>query len=452
MKKIILYSLVLCGALWGISTTASAKKSSRWVLAKTQEVVAQPGEYEIQVGDTVVISRNQRYYMTGDTITSWVYNVCAIVNKVGGRRFPNGVLLRDINSWVSPEALMLIGPVEGRQLKPQPQPEPEPEPVVPAAPVIVEEPKPEPIVEPTPEPVAELKPEPVAEPASQELSKMEPKPETVAEFVARKDAVSRISIGVRGGVTSLLQDAGDAKCQLGWDAMLDVQYAYYGVTQQEHKVGLLVGIGAGYTRAGMSLDALNDQFSASTSDGDIQYTVSAENLVEKHGWVTVEVPVMFSLVTRGRFFMNIGPRVQIPVYSHYTMRYDNPNIDAYFVKERVHVPNELITGTTDAGEAKGKLAVAKYNLLAGLELGYEWNLKNGDALGLGAFADYNVYTFYKSGEEAQRVIDIAAPSDEVQPAQVNFHSLNDVYGQKRLFLDCGLKLTYHFVVGKSALK
>jgi len=449
MKRAVIYSILL-SALWCMVPSAKAAEPVQWILASTKQIVAQPGEFDIRVGDTVVINKNQRYYLSGDTIRKWVYNVCAVVKKVGGQRFPDGILLQDINSWVTPEALSLIGPK--RVVEPQPQPvvvEPQPQPQ--PQPVVVDTPKvaaTDTIVEEQPaivEPAAPVEPVKPAKPAKSVKSAQSAPPSNLF-------SQHRLSLGVRGGVNSLLQDAKPANCQLGWEALLDVQYAYYGLTAKQHKIGFIIGASAGYSQSGLTLDNYRDQYTATTTDGDIQYTVTADNLKEADSWVTVEVPLMFSLITRGGFFLNIGPKVQIPVYSHYTLSYANPKVDAYFVKERIHATNELITGRLDATEAKGAFAIQKYNLLAALELGYEWRLNNGDALALGAFVDYNAFTFYHKGTQPQYVIDVAAPSATEQPAQVKVNAMNDVYGNKRLFLDCGLKLIYHFVVGKSALK
>ncbi|MCQ2348273.1 MAG: hypothetical protein MJZ65_03695 [Paludibacteraceae bacterium] len=257
-------------------------------------------------------------------------------------------------------------------------------------------------------------------------------------------SMSRFSLGVRGGVASFMQKAEGAQSQLGFDALLDFQYAYYGCLASEHKVGLLVGVSAGYARAGLKMDAIQDQYTTSTTDGDICYTIAADNLVEKQGAVVLEIPLMFSFVSKQGVFLNVGPRFQLPVYSHYALRFDNPNVDAYFTKERVHVQNELITGNVNHDNAKGTFNAPKFNLLLGLELGYEWQLRNNDALGLGAYANYGVYSMYRNDSEAQSIIDITAPSAQVQPAQINYQAAQDVYGTGMGFFDAGVKVTYHF--------
>ena len=113
--------------------------------ASAQETSAKPKHYynnsitEIKVGDSIMINRDSLYYLTGERMSRWVYDVPHTIQQVGGKRYPYGILIRGIYSWVYPGTLIPLKPVE-----PIPAPEPEPEP----APL----PEPEPLPEVFPEP------------------------------------------------------------------------------------------------------------------------------------------------------------------------------------------------------------------------------------------------------------------------------------------------------------
>ena len=84
-----------------------------------------------------------------------------------------------------------------------------------------------------------------------------------------------------------------------------------------------------------------------------------------------------------------------------------------------------------------KLAVA-----AGLELGYQFKLKNGHSLDLGVYADYTFYSMYNSINTNGKLITITPPSAE-SAAIVDVQSMTNAYANKFGFLDAGLKLTYN---------
>lgn len=269
----------------------------------------------------------------------------------------------------------------------------------------------------------------------------------IAENLANwKDRVHRLTLGVRGGLASWMQNAGESQWKVGGEGLFDLQYAFYKVTKSRNYVGLLVGASVGYVNAGVALNSINDVYTTPTTDGDIRYTITANGIREKDGAVVVEVPLMFSVVSEKGVFFNVGPRFQMPVWNHYTLHFENPSIKAFFPEEGVEVENRLITGliSDKAVESKGKFTSSTFNLLIGAEFGYEWQFKNNHSLGLGIYADYGVYSMYKNNNDVRSIIDITAPSSTMQPAQIRYHSAQDVYGTGVGFFDCGLKLAYHF--------
>ena len=72
----------------------------------------------LQVGDTVTVNPDTKYYLTGERISKWVYKVKHRIRQIGTARWKDGVLIRGINSWVTPAG---VTPVQPRQAVAQPE-------------------------------------------------------------------------------------------------------------------------------------------------------------------------------------------------------------------------------------------------------------------------------------------------------------------------------------------
>ncbi len=449
---------------------------------------AQENKPTLHIGDTVAIDREHTKYLTGETMSTWVYDYRHVIRQIGGIRFPQGVLLRGINSWVDPESLHIVSPYQEKvshQLIPQS------EKVEPNSTVSSQEEKPQrviqrdsvseqaanlpifleketaeaektqqqtevaPIVEVQDtivEAVADTVANIIAEEPVQEVA--EQLPLTVEDTLsgdeaqnARTARMHRFSIGVRGGVASLMHETeAMGNWRAGFDGLLDLQYAYYGGCKEGKHVnyGFITGLSVGWSQSGLR-SGVDTAYTVSTSDGTIDYTVSADQVNEQDGQLQLEVPIMFSLLTDKGFFFNIGPKFVLPVYRHYNQGITTPDINAYFQEEGVNVSNEVITGlvTDDQLKTKGKWSGSKLNVMVTAELGYEWALRNGGALGLGVYANYSVYDLYKNDTSNKSLINVTAPSSS-SPATVDVLSATDTYTKGLGYFDCGLKLIYHF--------
>ena len=62
---------------------------------KEDKVVYTTGQ-EITVGDTVMINKDSLRYLTGERKSTWVYDKKHTVRQIGTKRFPDGVLLKEI--------------------------------------------------------------------------------------------------------------------------------------------------------------------------------------------------------------------------------------------------------------------------------------------------------------------------------------------------------------------
>lgn len=403
----------------------------------------------VEVGDSVMINRDSLYYETGERILGWVYDQVHEVRQVSSKFHPDGILVKGIYSWLT------IGSVVNVNEKNVDKVEaitPEP---------IVEEPTPEPVVEPTSastsEPIVESNQE-IASTSTHETV-VESTPEIVVETTPEAPApeetdliadeetnksyqVDRFTIGLRGGFASSM--ARPASLPLGGDVLLDLQYAHYWAAAQDKiHFGLLAGISAGYMNTTRS-QAWDETFTANTSDGDVIYNVTADNIKETNNQLQLEVPVMFSMITKGGLFVNVGPRFLLPAYAPYKQVITNGNIEVTDVETGVVLNNNPVYGALSAEQEKQKgqgEQQFKLTMTIGVEVGYEFKLKSGNSIGLGAFANYGVYSMY-SNKPLGSAIDITAPN-ATENAVVRVESLTNAYTNKMGHLDAGIKLTYN---------
>ena len=446
---------------------------------------------DFSVGDTIVIKRDHRRYLTGELMSTWVYNVEHTIQQVGGKRWPNGILIRGIYSWVGPDDILNKSthpqlaeenqeakredekkvaeetPIVVVEETPAAQEEVTPAPVVvveetPAAqeevtpaPVVVVEETPAVQEEVTPAVQEEVAPV-VAEETTKEKKQLGPAKESLGVEAVTEETENhpeiipqcdRFTIGVRAGLASLMHDAGKmGKWHAGFDALLDLQYAHYWKKDAwRTQYGILVGLSAGYSRSHIE-SAIKDQFSERTADGQIDYTIQADKVKEYDGQIQLEVPVMFSMIHDCGLFFNFGPRFTVPVYAHYDQKISSPDIIAHFPEEDVTVYNAKITGqvTDDQAKSKGKWSASKINIMLGAELGYEVRFPSQNSLGIGVYANYSVYTLYTNNTDKASLVTINELPAANKPAVVNVLSATDTYNQKLGYFDVGLKLAYHF--------
>jgi len=103
-----------------ISATAVSTMSA-------QQAAAPAYQWKVAKGDSVMIKRECDKYLTGEKPSTWVYDKVHTVGQLGTKRFPEGVLLFKINSWICEECLV---PVHPRAQQEQPKAEPAKEPEV----------------------------------------------------------------------------------------------------------------------------------------------------------------------------------------------------------------------------------------------------------------------------------------------------------------------------------
>ena len=342
-----------------ISATAVSTMSA-------QQAAAPAYQWKVAKGDSVMIKRECDKYLTGEKPSTWVYDKVHTVGQLGTKRFPEGVLLFNINSWICEECLV---PVHPREQQPQAEPAKQPEVVVKESEaVVVKETKPEvketeavvvkeePVKQTPAQPVAEEPAQPATEEVKQEEAPVkEEKPAVIVEQVKGdsvksqqnfKHGYDRFTIGLRGGASGLLHkvEKGDWTC--GFDVLLDLQYAHYWAKDgRPVDLGIITGLSLGYAQSGMKSN-VNSQFTYPDSDPsfpvDIDYDIRADKVTEKDGQIQLEIPLMFSLLHTNGLFFNVGPRFMIPVYTPFNQTItDNENTYIYNAVDRRNVTSPV---------------------------------------------------------------------------------------------------------------
>lgn len=446
MIKACAFLLLVVGAALPINAAESAAK---------QPLVYEGGQ-EIKVGDSILICKDTLHYLTGERISTWVYTKPHTIQQVGGKRYPYGILIQGIYSWVYPGSII---PLHPEQPKEEVVPVAEKQPEVEQAPVVD--------VEPIVDTVAIVEQDSVADqlPLVEEIDTVateEPEPQDtlVLDITTLQNygkgnyeipvsyQMDRFAIGARGGFASTM--AGGKNMPIGFDALLDLRYAHYWAKDMNKPaLGIMTGLNVGYVQASQSIEFL-DQYTAPTVDGDVDYVVSADEVAETDKQIQLEVPVMFSMVTPKGFFLNVGPKIIMPVYSTYEQTITNPNIYAYLPELNGNpIVNEVVMGkvTDEQMNIKGNMADNPCKLLSlalGAELGYEIKFKNGNSLDLGIYADYSVCTLYNNSlGAASKVISVEVPT-ETSAAVVEVLPISKALANRFAFLDAGLKISYNF--------
>ena len=457
-SKFILIAATLIGAT--VVSTLSAQQEAQ---------PAQKHEFKVAKGDSVMIKRECVEYLTGERPSTWVWDQVHTVYQLGTKRFPEGVLLWNIRSWICEECLINVN---GRAEE--------------AATQAAEEQSEEKAVYNSSDEAqralaaeARRAAEAAAIAALDSAYRAQAPEQAAAEDAAVSDTIApvtdgastsagtstsassagqgdtirteqhfkysydRFTIGLRGGAASLMHHADKAKWTCGGDVVLDLQYAHYWAKDgRPTDLGLIVGLGIGYAQSGLKVD----RDSTSFTTGGVDYTVLAKGIKETDHSIQLEVPILFSLIHDSGLFFNIGPKFMIPVYSPYkqTVDQDNTHISAYFPTEGITVLDKTVTGKyTGQQPTEGNGIQFNINVMLTAEIGYEWILKSGNSFGLGAYANYSVFNTFKNTTSTKGLFDLTAPT-ETSIANLNVLSATKTYADKLGYFDAGIKLAYHF--------
>ena len=438
IKFILIAATLMCAT---VVSTLSAQQEAQ---------PAQKHEFKVAKGDSVMIKRECVKYLTGERPSTWVWDKVHTVYQLGTKRFPEGVLLWNIRSWICEECLINVN---GRATEAAAQAAEEQkadreafeQSVDPAAKAAEERAAAERAAIAREDSILRAKEaERIAQEQAEEAAAAQrAKEDSIASQQKFKHSYDRFTIGLRGGAASLMHHAQKANWTCGGDVVLDLQYAHYWAKDgRPTDLGLIVGLGIGYAQSGLKVDRDSTAFTT----GGVDYTVIAKDVKETDHELQLEVPVMFSLIHDCGLFFNIGPKFMIPVYSPYKQSVDqnNTHISAYFPTEGITVIDETVTGKYTGQQPTTSNGIQfNINVMLTAEIGYEWILKSGNSFGLGAYANYSVFNTFKNTTSATGLFDLTAPT-ETTIANLDVLSATKTYADKLGYFDAGIKLAYHF--------
>lgn len=441
IKSILIAATLICAT---VVPTVSAQQNAQ---------PAQKHEFTVAKGDSVMIRRECQKYLTGERPSTWVWDKVHTVYQLGTKRnpnkYPDGVLLMRINSWICDTCLVVVNgraqevaaqakeeQAEEREAWEQAKREQADAEAAAAQAKAEKEAREKAEREAAEQAIREAE-------EAERLAAEQAKADSIKSVQKFKHNYDRFTIGVRGGASALMHHADMGSWGCGGDAVLDLQYAHYWAKDgRPVDLGIIVGLGIGYHQS--SLKANDNVVTFDTAKVD--YTVAYAGVKETDHQLQLEVPLMFSLIHDNGLFFNIGPKFMIPVYTPYNQSVDkdNTHISAYFEETGVTVVDEMVTGKYTGQQPEAKNGIQfNINIMLTAEIGYEWILKSGNSLGLGAYANYSVFNTYKNTTNPTGLFQLDPPTD-TSIADLTVLSATHAYADKLGYFDAGIKLAYHF--------
>lgn len=248
---------------------------------------------------------------------------------------------------------------------------------------------------------------------------------------------SLISFGLRGGGSIYLTDK-SVQGAFGGQGIFDFGYTHYWMLRTGCELGIRTGVDFGYSGQLLTGDYQDSFVNTDYLGYKIQYNTSAAYKQNIHQ-LQVEVPLMFALRADG-FYMNVGAKFMMPVWSQYEQILSEAHIKAYYEVTDVWVRDQVITGILDSEhKLSGKGYIPQYNVLASLEIGHEWKF-NKHRVGLGIYIDAAPWSYSKPTEERPTIEVSPISNPDNPPAQVTVHPIP--FTGKLHYMDFGIKVYY----------
>lgn len=257
----------------------------------------------------------------------------------------------------------------------------------------------------------------------------------------------RVGLGVRVGVASHMQAS---PLPIGLETMVDAQYAHYWRHDTWHEqFGLILGFSAGFSSTSYSRFVHEQSSYIMTENGltfPIDYTVDAD-IREQNRQIQLEIPVLFSMVMHNGWFLNLGPRLQLPLFGRYAQSVSNDVVSATYSRwSDQPIVNVPTTGCFSDAERNsvGTWKTPKVNLLVGGETGYERMFNDKNRITVGVYGHCGVLPMSQSVDPNSRLVQIVPPTPE-QMAHVSMLGLSNTYSSRVNYFSAGVRLTYFFV-------
>lgn len=253
------------------------------------------------------------------------------------------------------------------------------------------------------------------------------------------------SVGIRGGGTTYMPGG-----KIGVNTGLDMNFSYLWPVGNDVCLGIRTGVSGFYTTSALKT-TIHDEFVNHDCYGlELDYTVTG-NLSQHHQQFLFGVPVMFAGEARG-FVFAVGVRPMLPLYSNCTQDVSNLHIAAYYPEFDVTIADEPVLGVASPYQLHQSRedVLPVFNLLCGLELGYEWELngrlwyrsKISHRLGVAAYFDIAAYSSpFRSAKSSKPFVSVSEIPNEQEDAVVTI----PIYAPKSFrYMDFGIKLYYAF--------
>lgn len=383
----------------------------------------------MEIGDTVMIHKDSLRYITGERMSTWVYDVPHQIRQLGTKTKPTGVLLRGIYSWIAQGSLIPMNYNKTQEYFDAIRAAEEAE-------------------------RARIAAEAAAAAAAEEAARAKMFEEFVEEdTIVEQDTVvpdlpyqvDRFSIGVRAGL------AAQSIPSFGFSTMLDLRYAHYWVESSKSiKYGIMTGVSVGYMQYGQTLGSNKyaglSSYTVRVPDatGYVDYAVDIDKAHAVNRQVQLEVPVMFSMITPIGLYLNAGPKLILPAYAGYHQDMSGVTLQATHVETGITMPQDhwLMGKVSDAVESGKNRNAWDVTVGLGAEFGYELTFGSDYALDLGIYATYGINT--KTYKDATGQILTITPPDDVNVGTGKMQSIMNAGPMNMSYLDAGLKVTFHF--------
>ena len=270
--------------------------SASVVSTLSAQQAAQPErQWRVAIGDSVMIDRDCVKYSTGERPSVWVWDKVHTVRQLGTKKHPDGVLLMNIYSGICEDCLVPVSPKKAQPAEGQEAGGQETE-------------------------GGQQGTEggeggqesgqggqteggqqgteggesgqDVGQGGQQSSNEGETEIKEQGDTLTSKQNFKhnydRFTIGVRGGAAGLLHQVQRGNWNCGFDAMLDLQYAHYWANDARPvDLGIIVGLGIGYSRSGMSA-TVDSAYTVQTDGYDIDYHLKADRVNEHDGQIQLK--------------------------------------------------------------------------------------------------------------------------------------------------------------------
>lgn len=394
----------------------------------------------MEIGDTVMIHQDSLRYLTGERMSKWVYGVPHQIRQLGTKTKPTGVLLRGIYSWIAQGSLIPLNVAKTQEAMDAKR----------AAEAAAAAAEAERLAAEAAAAEAERLAAEAAAAEAAARAKMLQEQDTLPP-APQPYQVDRFTIGVRGGLASLMPQTEPAiGSTWGFGVMLDLQYAHYWAKGEDKtRLGILTGLNVGYLQNEKTLKKITENYTLGSGNNLTDYRINIEGVSTLNRQVQVEVPVMFSMITKGGFFLNAGPKFVLPVYTSYNQTLNNVTIQATDLETGVVMTDNIVMGVMKDDTRSGKNNHQfKLGVTVGGEFGYEHALASGHSISIGLYANYGVYNMYKhagdlNADPSSHSIVTITPPTANGIATVEPQSMFNAYVNKLGYLDAGLKVAFN---------